>query len=318
MSLNQICNGIILIDKEAGMTSFCIDGKIKRMLGTKKVGHLGTLDPFATGLLPICVGDALRIIRYTDDYCKGYQCVARFGYCTDTMDTEGQEIFGRRPTKDELDELVRTDFKSVRSVFVEISTHTTQIPPIYSAKKINGRKAYELAREGKEIELKPQAIKIFKLEISSITINEDTFDVDFEVLCSKGTYIRVICDELGRRLEFGAHAIKLRRLVSGPFEVAKANTINEIESKIACGDMSFLIDEENAIEYMPVLEVNRIEASDIRLGKKILADRFVESLAKEEAGTRFRARCEGALIAIVYDSYEEAGHVLRIERMLAK
>ena len=156
------------------------------------------------------------------------------------------------------------------------------------------------------------------MEISSITINEDTFDVDFEVLCSKGTYIRVICDELGRRLEFGAHAIKLRRLVSGPFEVAKANTINEIESKIACGDMSFLIDEENAIEYMPVLEVNRIEASDIRLGKKILADRFVESLAKEEAGTRFRARCEGALIAIVYDSYEEAGHVLRIERMLAK
>lgn len=311
-------NGIILIDKAEGSTSFHIDGAVKRILSTKKVGHLGTLDPFATGLLPICVGDSLRIIRYTDNYDKSYRCVARFGFGTDTMDTEGTANFGHIPTKDELLKLVDSDFAPIRESFERISKITEQMPPAYSAKKINGRKAYELAREGKTIELKPCKVKINSLIINSISVTESMIDVDFTVACSKGTYIRTICDDVGRDTGFGAHATSLRRLSSGPFDIKQAITLEALSSMVEQGDYSFFIDDEIALQHLPVIELNAKENADVRLGKKIFADRFEEELRLHSEGQRYRARFEDSLTAIMYESHEELGHVMRIERMLAK
>ncbi|MBO4635981.1 MAG: tRNA pseudouridine(55) synthase TruB [Clostridiales bacterium] len=307
--------GIILLDKPSGMTSMACDNFIKRTMGTGKVGHSGTLDPFATGLLPIFWGDALKVVRYTDDYDKAYSCTAFFGSETDTEDTEGEIVGGRMPSPEELNELEATDFKAVRDAFSKVSSMTMQEPPLYSAKKINGQKAYDLARAGKKVDLPPHPVRIDSLEIKGIRIEGGAVLVDFTVSCSKGTYIRSICRDAGRITGFGAHAIALRRIKAGPFSIDDAFTPEQISALAeVSGEEEFSVSRETALTHLKKFELEASEHKDIILGKKIA----VPADTDLTEGVLYRAMYLGKTAAVVYKSEEEGKAVLRIDRMLWK
>lgn len=304
-------DGIILLDKKPGITSMASDNFIKKQLGTKKVGHSGTLDPFATGLLPIFAGKALKVMRYTDDYDKGYSCTCFLGKTTETLDTEGEVIGGRLPTEEELISLRSTGYKAVRDAFEQVAKTTSQIPPKYSAKKIDGKKAYELARDGVEVKMKPHAIKIYSLDITDIHEGDGGIYVSFDVFCSKGTYIRTICGDIGDITGFGAHAVSLRRIKCGPFSIEDAVTEEEIARKKEEDDMSFILPYERALSAMPRVDVTSREYEDIRVGKKIRA----KEGTKEDI--RYAAYYDGRLVAVIYKATENGRELMRIERMLA-
>lgn len=308
-------NILILLDKDSGMTSFACDSKIKKLLHTKKVGHLGTLDPFATGLLPLCVGKGLRYIRFADDYDKTYECVCVFGKTTDTLDVEGEVTGGKMPTSDELKDLISSDFKVVRDAFEKMTKITSQVPPKYSAKKINGKKAYELAREGKEVELKPHPVTIYSIDIKSVDVVDETIEVDFVISCSKGTYIRTICDDVGREVGFGAYAKSLRRIKCGPFDVSDAYTVDAVEKMMETSDLSFIKDASMIVDDMPELKLNEVQTSMVKCGKKLDVRPFKEITSSYASDTFYKATFNGEVIAVMYVS-EEDGR-LRIERMLA-
>ena len=310
-------NILILLDKDSGMTSFACDSKIKRLLHTKKVGHLGTLDPFATGLLPLCVGKGLRYIRFAEDYDKTYECVCVFGKTTDTLDVEGEVTGGRMPTSDELKMLIESDFKVVRDAFEKMTKITSQVPPKYSAKKINGKKAYELAREGKEVELKPHPVTIYSIDIRSIEVVGETFEADFVISCSKGTYIRTICDDVGREVGFGAYAKSLRRTKCGPFDIKDAYTIDAVEKMTEEEDLSFVKDASTIVDDMPELKLNEVQTSMVKCGKKLDVRPFNEIISSHDADTFYKATFNGEVIAVMYVSEEDGRKRLRIERMLA-
>ncbi len=310
-------NILILLDKDSGMTSFACDSKIKKLLHTKKVGHLGTLDPFATGLLPLCVGKGLRYIRFADDYDKTYECVCVFGKTTDTLDIEGEVTGGRMPSPDELKALIESDFKIVRDAFEKMTKITSQVPPKYSAKKINGKKAYELAREGKEVELKPHPVKIYSIDIRSIDVTGETFEVDFVISCSKGTYIRTICDDVGREVGFGAYAKSLRRTKCGPFDIKDAYRVDAIEKMFNEEDLSFTRDASMIVDDMPELMLNEVQTSMVKCGKKLDVRPFKEITSKNASDTFYKATFNGEVIAIMYVAEEDGRERLRIERMLA-
>lgn len=316
MNFTEI-NGLILVDKMESITSFGADSRIKRVLSTKKVGHCGTLDPFATGVLPVCFGKGLRFVRYTDGYDKAYFCKAVFGKTTDTLDTEGEVISENVPEGEVLKALVDSDFKMIRDAFEKVALTTEQVPPKYSAKKINGQKAYELARKGIEVELKPNKIKIHKLEIKSIEIVDGLIEVAFEVYCSKGTYIRTICGDAGNITGFGAYAKELRRIQVGPFDLTKTYTLDEIERMAAEGDYSFIIDASSIVDYMPKINLNEKQTEMVKCGKKLNAKFHEAELNGIVPGTLVRAMYGDQLIATMYECEEDGKRILRIERMLA-
>lgn len=319
-------SGLILVDKPVGVTSFSIDSRLKKILGQKSVGHLGTLDPFASGLLPICVGKGLRMLRFAEHHDKRYLCTARIGYETDTMDSEGSITSDKVVlTSKEYEDLRESGFAPIYEAFEEIRNSKTQIPPKYSAKKINGKKAYELVRAGVEFELKPAPIEILNLEVNSITRDEETnlIDVEFDVSCSKGTYIRVICSDLGQKSGLGgAFATTLRRLKSGNLSVENAYTMEQIEEMAKAGNFEFITDANILVEHMPKLCLNDAQARMVSNGRKLDAKYFGRDIKGYEVGTKYRAIHNGELVAIVYDCFEndkttgETHHIIRIERML--
>lgn len=306
-------NGLILIDKPEGKTSMQVDSAVKRALGTRKVGHSGTLDPFATGLLPVYAGEGLKFVRYTDGFDKAYRCRIRFGIATDTMDKEGEAVDSHVFDEREKEELTATDFRAVRDAFERIASSTEQLPPKYSAKKINGRKAYELAREGAEVKLEPQKIRIWDAKIESIGFEREYLEAVFSLSCSKGTYIRVICDDWGRECGFYAHALELRRTRAGQFRVEDAVGLDHFLKMVEEGDESFLHDPSETVSFMPAIELNAKDAKDLKFGRKVAAASY-----GIDPDTLYRACFEGSLIAVVYLSEEQERQVLRIDRMLAK
>ena len=278
--------GIILIDKASGMTSFDCDKLVRKVTGIRKVGHSGTLDPFATGLLPVFVGDALKFMRYTDGYDKSYICEALFGAVSDTGDSEGVITRCERvPSSD--------DFGAIRSALLEVASRELQTPPKYSAKKINGQKAYDLARRGVDFELEPVKIKIYSLDIMEMTAADDGVRVRFSIHCSKGTYIRTVCTDAGEISGFGAYATGLRRTKCGPLCVEDAVSA----SAAATGEYSY-IDPIITLTDMPEVALSERNASDIGNGKKIPA-RFINGFCYEP-GTLYKATYGGKLIAVIY------------------
>ena len=166
----MIQDGFILVDKPEGWTSFKTDRFVGKLLGTRKVGHLGTLDPFATGLLPVFVGKGLKFLRFCEGFDKGYSCRCIFGAETDTMDKTGEITSENYPSADVLEQLEKSDYKQIRDAFAKVKATKEQLPPAYSAKKIDGVKAYELARKGETPDLKPAPVTISSLDITNIEI----------------------------------------------------------------------------------------------------------------------------------------------------
>ena len=208
-------NGIILVDKPADWTSHDVVAKLRGILHERRVGHSGTLDPMATGLLTVFVGRATRAVQFAETHNKRYVASLRCGYSTDTQDTSGRVTAqtGISPTEAEL-----TD------VLPEFTGEISQIPPMYSAIKVSGKKLYELARKGETVERKPRTVNISELSL----VGHDGDDFVLSVSCSKGTYIRTLCNDIGERLGCRACMSALRRTNAGPFDVRDAHTLSEI------------------------------------------------------------------------------------------
>jgi len=325
-------SGVIIADKPEGMSSFRVVSMVRKMTGVKRVGHSGTLDPFATGVLPICVGQATRVIRYLENDNKEYFCTIRFGAFSQTQDSEGPLFGGRHPTEDELKTMKEEDFFSIRRLFAELPGPLIQTPPIYSALKVNGQKACDLARKGIPVLLKPRTVYIYKCDILDIRTDPD-LEVDFLITCSKGTYIRTICDEIGKKTGFGAYAIHLRRTRCGAFGEADAHTLEEIEQAISNGSLSSLVlPEEVCVRHLPALELTESEADHIRHGRLLPISDFIGRIGNpksegdrifeqdpsiiDEPALRYRAMLNDRLIAVVYPEKIEDNIILKIERML--
>jgi len=212
-------HGLLLIDKPAGLTSFDVVRQVRRFCRTKKVGHAGTLDPLATGVLPVAVGDGTKILQFLLAEDKSYRATLRFGITTDTLDAEGQVLQQRPVPADILERL-----ESVCDLF---RGDIEQIPPMYSALKKDGVPLYKLARKGQTVEREPRQVRVDRLEIISCHLPELTIEVD----CSKGTYIRTLAADLGEALYCGAHLTELRRLRCGHYLLADIITLEEFSQR---------------------------------------------------------------------------------------
>ena len=238
-------NGLINILKPPNATSFDIVSFIRKKLNIKKVGHSGTLDPMAVGVLPICIGKGTKLINYMQYDSKTYRCELTLGANTDTQDIWG-EVIEEFDTAHITDDMIVDTFKS----FVG---KQTQIPPMYSALKVNGRKLYELAREGIEIERKPRDIQIYRLDI----INIDKTRIIFDAEVSKGTYIRTLCYDIGKTLNTGGFMSFLSRTECGVFSLENTVTVEEImESTIDEIKEKYLIGLDYPIDDMPRVEIH--------------------------------------------------------------
>lgn len=212
-------DGILNIYKEAGFTSHDVVAKLRGILHQKKIGHTGTLDPAAMGVLPVCCGKATKVCDLLADKDKTYQAVCKLGMVTDTQDATG-EILEEHSMREVTEE-------QVREVVTSFLGESSQIPPMYSALKVNGKKLYELAREGKTVERKARPIVISQLDILQMNLEEGTFLI--EVTCSKGTYIRTLCHDIGQKLGTGGVMQSLVRTRVANFAIEEAITLGELE-----------------------------------------------------------------------------------------
>lgn len=233
--MNDALNGILVIDKPQDMTSHDVVAILRRKLKTKKIGHTGTLDPMATGVLPVCIGRATKVVDYLSDRKKGYACKMILGASTDTQDRWG-EI------------LLKGDYSTLTAQEVELAVlsfvgEINQIPPMYSALKVNGAKLVDLARAGIVIEREPRRRTIF--EITNLKI--DVPYVEFEVMCSKGTYIRTLCNDIGEKLGCFAHMTALNRTYSEPFDSSSAIALDEISLEQV---QTQLLPVDSALQWM--------------------------------------------------------------------
>ena len=245
-------DGIINIDKPEGWTSQDVCAKLRHRLKIKKIGHTGTLDPMATGVLPVCIGKATRIIEYYDADMKTYHASMQLGIVTDTLDTTGEVT--------ETCDFSEVTEESVRAAFAAYRGLISQVPPKYSALRINGRRAYDLARSGEDFELKTRQITIESNDITKLDLQSGT--VEFDVVCSKGTYIRTICNDIGRELGCGAAMSSLRRTGSGYFTEKTALNITELVEMTDEEILQHIIPMEKTLEKLgtAILDDNRIIA----------------------------------------------------------
>ena len=244
-------NGIIILDKPKGKTSHDMVYALRRLTGIKKIGHTGTLDPIATGVLPMCIGNATKTADMLTAQDKKYRAELVLGMTTDTGDAEGNV-------------LTRCDTclndEEIQNAVMEFVGEIEQIPPMYSAVKQDGKKLYELARKGIEVERKPRRITITSIEIISIDTDEKRVVMDVE--CSKGTYIRTLCEDIGARLGVGGYMNNLRRLRSGNFDIGQSRTVEELCRMKEEGRLS-----EAVIKTEDVFDYKKIYLNEFLTGK---------------------------------------------------
>lgn len=287
-------DGIIVIDKPAGITSHDVVARVRRILKTKRVGHTGTLDPFATGVMVLLIGQATRLAQFLDKDEKEYEAVIQFGSETDTGDVDGLRTAECGLRIEEMEERVAgIDWNGV---FEKFTGDLMQTPPMYSAKKVEGRKLYELAREGKEIERKAVPVTIHKLELSD-EIRSPQSAVRTRIVCSAGTYIRTLAEDIGRTVGLGAHLTELRRTRAGKFGIASAVSLDEL----AATDEPFLIPISDAVSHLREVRLNDDRIAKTKSG---LSSRIADDDIRDNESLRI-ADAEGNLIAIGYYIAEE-------------
>ncbi len=289
-------NGLLVIDKPGGMTSHDVVDRLRRLTGERSIGHLGTLDPMATGVLPLLMGKYTRLAQYFSTAEKCYSGTIRFGFATDTYDAEGAPAGPDRwPAVEGSVTLER-----VRAAAARYHGEMEQMPPPFSAKKIDGKPAYKLARAGKPVELKPAKVQIASFEISAL----DGPEAHFELSISAGGYVRSVAHELGRELGCDAHLSRLRRTRAGAFSLANAHTLEELEP--LKGDLDALeglcVHPRTLLPEMPSVcgdadalgrmrngaQANLAEFSQAPLVKVFTGQRELVGIAKRVAGTLFQ------------------------------
>src|SRR5215470_14561887 len=257
-------DGVLVIDKPAGVTSHDVVARARHILRERRIGHTGTLDPFATGVLVILVGKATRLAQFLSDVDKEYEAIIRLGYSTDTGDRTGTSLVGPASPPPNWTE------QSIEAAMQTLRGDIDQVPPMYSAKKIQGKKLYELARRGETVERKPVHVCIYDFAAirpggQLIKDNLDgTFDFHARVSCSSGTYVRTLAEDFGKRLYVGAHLAELRRTRVGDFSIAQAITLDEL--KIHFGEESIgevLVPPGAALSQLPFVHLTPEDVSRV-------------------------------------------------------
>ena len=266
-------DGIFNIYKEKGFTSHDVVAIVRRTIHMKKVGHTGTLDPDAEGVLPVCVGKATKLSDVIMDGRKSYRAMLRLGITTTTEDASGEVL-----------ETKNVDFNEerIREVVASFIGKLEQVPPMYSAVKVNGKKLYELAREGKEIERKSRTIEVYDIRIRQF-LPPDRVEIDVD--CSKGTYIRTLCSDIGKALGCGGHMAELLRTRTGAFSLENAIKLEELKALAEQEKVEeVLLTMEEALKDFPVVKVSEKSAKFLYNGGKIQERFFTEKPASYKEG----------------------------------
>jgi tRNA pseudouridine55 synthase len=268
-SIKSVVSGVLVVDKPIGLTSHDIVQIIRRGTGIRRAGHTGTLDPRASGVLVVLLGPAVRLSEYVSASDKRYQATIHLGSSTDTYDSEGT-ITNSSPA----DHINEDEFNEILETFVG---EMEQVPPPYSAVKVKGRKAYEIAREGEEIELAPRIVNVYSLEILEWAPPEVVVDV----YCSSGTYVRSLANDLGKALGTGAHLVGLRRTKSGRFTLRDAVPMRRLQDAFEAGNWyRYLIPAAEALADWPAIELDADEVELIRHGHRVPCEIGQKGLAR--------------------------------------
>jgi tRNA pseudouridine55 synthase len=296
--------GFLAIDKPVGWSSHDVVDAARRWLGTRRVGHLGTLDPLATGVLPIAIRDATKLIPFVDQHEKVYVGTIRLGIATDTFDGEGQVV--RRH------EGPLPDVAAVRAALAAFEGEIEQMPPMFSSVKKDGVPLYRLARKGQEVEREKRRVTISRLVVTSF----ESPDVGVEVTCSPGTYVRALAADLGEKLGCGAHLAGLRRTRNGPFAIADALTPTECDALAAAGDLDARVIAPAVVIDLPQIALSGIQARRVANGGAVPAGEARGPYEKGEApklGARLAALAPGgALLAVMELRMDRKFHPLRV------
>jgi tRNA pseudouridine55 synthase len=257
-----VTSGFLIVDKPSGVTSFSMVAMVRRLTGVRRVGHAGTLDPLATGLLPIAIGQATRLIEYTDEEPKTYDARVRFGTATDTYDAEGAVTSTGDASK-----LTAAELEAALSHFVgEIQ----QTPPAYSAIKLAGKPLYRYAREGAAVSPQPRSVRIDRLELLAFDAGPAA-EAEVRVTCGKGTYVRSLAHDLGQRLGCGAHLSALRRTASAGFTIDDAHTPDIIAGAASGARLDELIlAPDRALERRPAMIIDDAHSADVIAGRDFI------------------------------------------------
>ncbi|HEY6086037.1 MAG TPA: tRNA pseudouridine(55) synthase TruB [Nitrospira sp.] len=251
-------DGVLAIRKEAGWTSHDVVSKIRQILGGAKIGHAGTLDPSATGVLPVLIDRGTRIAEYLVEWNKEYHAVLRLGETTDTLDATGT-VLSRQPTDDVTEAAIHEVVGRFRGVI-------RQVPPMYSAVKVGGVPLYKLARAGKTVPRDARTVVISALDVLAIRGR----DVTLKLICSKGTYVRTLCADLGEALGVGAHLVTLERRRVGPLALEQAITVEEVAMREALGQLSsHVMSLDVALQNLPVVTVDGSMVDHVRHGAPV-------------------------------------------------
>lgn len=294
-------NGILNINKPEGWTSQDVVAKLRGRLHIRRVGHTGTLDPMATGVLPVCFGKATRIIEYYDDDFKTYEAEMKLGMVTDTLDITGTVLETKPVDVSEEDVIQAID--SFRGWI-------TQIPPKYSALKVNGKPLYKYAREGVEVEIKSR--KIYVADIQAIEVNLGENRILFRVTCSKGTYIRTICDDIGKKLGCGGTMTALQRTQSGCFRVEDARTLPEILEMTDEELERCVIPMDETLVHLGRIELKSMESVPFYYNGREIDTGYVNVLASPAVPEALQ---EGSRLGDKYRVYDPEGKFLGISSL---
>ena len=251
--------GLVVVDKPAGVTSHDVVARVRRLAGTRKVGHAGTLDPMATGVLVLGLDRATRLLGHLMLTEKAYDATVRLGAATTTDDAEGEVTATASPA-----DVAGLDEATIRAAFAEQVGDIEQVPTAVSAIKVDGKRAYQRVRDGEQVELKARPVTIHSLDVLDVRPGDGTCDVDISVRCSSGTYIRAIARDVGARLGVGGHLAALRRTAVGPYDLAVARTLAELEERFEVLPIAAA-----ARAAFPVLDLDEGQAAAVRVGRAL-------------------------------------------------
>ncbi|WP_054028941.1 tRNA pseudouridine(55) synthase TruB [Bacillus sp. FJAT-28004] len=265
-------DGILAVWKPEGWTSHDVVAKVRRVLKMKRIGHTGTLDPMVTGVLPLCLGRATRVVEYVQERPKSYEAVLQLGIATDTEDLTG--------TVTERQSSISVTEDEVRRALSQFLGEIDQVPPMYSAVKVDGKRLYELAREGKTVERKSRKVTIHQIDLIDAQLDLEQPRISFSVVCSKGTYIRTLCVDIGKALGVPATMAHLTRTMSGGITKESCLTLEQIEQLQQAGELSgHLIAADEAITHLDRVTIPESFGRLALLGQKVSLSHAVDHTA---------------------------------------
>jgi tRNA pseudouridine55 synthase len=299
----EIVSGVLVVDKPAGPTSFAVVARVRRVLRADKAGHTGTLDPAATGVLAVCVGEAVKLQQFLTEGDKAYQAAIAFGAATDTEDAEGRVVERGDPSALTAD--------AIRDALPRFQGEIDQLPPMFSAVRVGGRRLHEAARAGEDVPRAPRRVRVHAFDLVDLAPVRDGIALaHVAVRCGKGTYVRTLAADLGRALGVPAHLAALRRTEAGPFVLAEAIPLEEVE-RLAASDRARLaarlLPPAEALRTLPAVRLASRDARDLGQGRAL-------GIATAPAGLCRALDEEGRLLAVC----EGSPGLLRPVRVLAR